>query len=129
MVLPALASSNQNDFRTAIQVLRDTELIRCDRLMVSGRLGNFLSAAEQGMEEIRMRHNFSVIGLLIAFNAHAPRLKRLEVFVSDHHPLQSAGWGWVPISVVEIEIRFYKTTREFLISDNRTQDNLAARLF
>jgi len=102
-----------------IKVFRDTELMGCDETMLSERLCLLAeSTAEQGMEEIRICHNIGVLRLLYALNTHVPHLKRLEIFVWDHHPLQFEAWEpGSNSSITEIEIRFFRPTRESLSYD------------
>lgn len=105
-----------------VKVFHDTELLGgSDKITVLGRLRQLArSTAEQGMEQIRMCHNIGVIGLVCALNTNVPHLKRLEVFVRDHHPLQLEGWRiGCNSSIIEIEIRFLRPTRESLLSDER----------
>jgi hypothetical protein len=104
-----------------VKVFHDTELAGSDKTLLLGRLRQLAeSTAEQGMEEIRMCHNIGVIGLLYALNIHVRHLRRLEIFVRDHHPLHVEAWKIASnSSIVEIEIRFLRPTRESLLSDAR----------
>ena len=101
-----------------VKVFRDTELMGCDETMLSARLGQLAeSTAEHGMEELRICHNVGVIQLLHALDMHVPHLNRLEIFVWDHHPLQGAWKLGSNSSITEIEIRFFRPTRESLLGD------------
>ena len=112
-----------------VKVFRDTELM--------GRIGTIQwgwihqlaqSTAEQGMEELRNCHNIGVLELLFVLNRCVPRLKRLEVFVWGHHPLQGVTFGPVGnSSIIEIEIRFLRPTRESLMSDPRAYPHQPCR--
>jgi len=104
-----------------VKVFRDTELMGCNRTTRWWRLCQLAaSSAKRGMEEIRMCHNIGVIELLYILNRRVPSLKRLEIFIWDHHPLQGeTGILRSKSSLVEIEIRFLRPTREPLSSDAR----------
>jgi hypothetical protein len=112
-----------------VKVFRDTELMGCDETMLSVRLCKLAeSTAEQGMEEIRICHNTGVIGLLYALTMHMPHLKRLEISVWDHHPLQGENWTLDSnSSITEIEIRFFRPTRESLSWDVRAYPDQPCR--
>ena len=112
-----------------VKVFRDTELIGSIGTMEWEWIRQLdRSTAEQGMEEIRNCHNIGIIQLLFVLNLYVPRLKRLEVFVWGHHPLQ--GVTWKPagnFSIIEIEIRFLRPTRESLLSDPRAYPHQSCR--
>ena len=104
-----------------VKVFHDTELVGCDKTMLLGRLRQLAeSTAEQGMEQIRTCHNMGAMGLIQALNTYIPHLRRLEIFVRDHHPLQVEAWKiGSNSSIIEIEIRFLRPTRDSLLSDER----------
>ena len=104
-----------------VKVFRDTEIRWYNSTTRREQLCRLAeSTAEQGMEEIRICFKIGVIELLHVLNIHLPRLKRLEIFICNHHPLQ--GEAWKPpskSSLIEIEIRFLRPTRESLSLDAR----------
>ena len=114
-----------------VKVFHDTEPVGYDSEISWERLCLLAeSTARQGMEEIRICHSTGIIELLSLLNMHVPSLKRLEIFIWDHHPPQGKAWNLrSKSSLIEIEIIFLRPIRESLWLDARGYPEKPCRTF